>query len=414
MSAFKYQAMQGNGAAVEGVIEAEDRRTALRLLGQRGLFPSRLEPVRGTRVPEAAGAGAATGVVVVESRPGGRVRRKEITAFTRKISALLGAAIPIPQALDSLAEEEENAAMREAVTRMAAAVRKGISLSGALEEHPAMFSRLYISMVRVGEEAGVLPKVMDDLAALMEHEDEVRSEVVTAVAYPVFVLGFGLVTVVVLLTFVLPKLSGMLRDMGTLPLPTRILLGVSGFFRDHWGLMLVAGLGLGFALWRYLGTAAGAAAWDGWKLRLPLVGAVFRASALARFARTLGTLVRAGVSLLPSLRIVEETIGNRVLSAQIARVAEETKGGDSLATPLRKLGLFPRGVVQMVEVGEETGRLDDMLLKVAEIQERETRGRTKTLVSLLAPVLILVVGALVGFMVIALLLPILNISRTMR
>lgn len=412
MSSFRYQAMQVNGTSVEGVVEAEDRRTALRILGQRGLFPSRLEPVTGA-TPGKAALSAPTPVEVPWAA-GGRVRRKEITAFTRKISALLGASIPIPQALDSLAEEEENAALRGAVSRMAEAVRKGVSFSGALEEHPGMFSRLYVSMVRVGEEAGVLPKVMDDLAALMEHEDEVRSEVVTAVAYPVFVLGFGILTVVVLLTAVLPKLSGMLRDMGTLPLPTRILLGVSGFFRDHWVVLALAAAGLGFGLWRYLGTAAGAAAWDGLKLRLPLVGAVFRASALARFARTLGTLVRAGVSLLPSLRIVEETIGNRVLSAQIARVAEETKGGDSLAAPLRKLGLFPRGVVQMVEVGEETGRLDDMLLKVAEIQERETRGRTKTMVSLLAPFLILVVGALVGFMVIALLLPILNLSRNMR
>ena len=150
------------------------------------------------------------------------------------------------------------------------------------------------------------------------------------------------------------------------------------------------------------------------KLRLPLIGAVFRAAALSRFARTLGTLVKSGVSLLPSLKIVENTIGNRILARQIARVAEETRGGDSLATPLRKLGIFPGTAVQMIDVGEETGRLDEMLLKVAEIEERHMRARTKTLISLLAPILILVVGAVVGFMVIALLLPIFKMSRAIH
>ena len=168
---------------------------------------------------------------------------------------------------------------------------------------------------------------------------------------------------------------------------------------------------VGGILW-YLRTPKGAETWDRFKLRIPLVGAVFRSAALGRFARTLGTLARAGISLLPALKIVENTIGNRILAQQIARVAEETRGGDSLAGPLRKLGIFPRTVVQMIEVGEETGKLDEMLLKVAEIEERHMRARTKVLVSLLAPVLILGVGAMVGFMVIAILLPIFKMSST--
>src|SRR5208337_3690900 len=164
----------------------------------------------------------------------------------------------------------------------------------------------------------------------------------------------------------------------------------------------------------YVRSPAGAEMWDRIKLRLPLVGPVFRAAALSRFARTLGTLARSGVSLLPALKIVENTIGNRVLARQIAQVAEETRGGDSLATPLRKLGLFPKTAVQMVDVGEESGKLDEMLLRVAEIEERHMRARTKTLISLLAPALILVVGALVGFMVLALLLPIFKMSRAIH
>jgi type II secretory pathway component PulF len=284
-----------------------------------------------------------------------------------------------------------------------------------LDEHPRLFSKLYASMVRVGEEAGALPRVMTDLADLLEHEDEVRGEVVAAVAYPVFVLGFGIFTVTVLLTFVLPKIMGMLQDMlPILPLPTLILLKVSSVLHHYWFLlMLGAAAAIGASSW-YLRTPKGADAWDGMKLRLPLLGSVFRSAALSRFARTLGTLAKSGVSLLPALKIVEHTIGNRVLAQQVARVAEETRGGNSLATPLRKLSIFPRTVVQMIDVGEETGRLDEMLLKVAEIEERHMRARTKTLISLLAPILILVVGALIGFMVIALLLPIFKMSSALR
>src|SRR6185503_2369846 len=235
--------------------------------------------------------------------------------------------------------------------------------------------------------------------------------VVAAVSYPAFVLCFGLLTVAVLLTVVLPRLFSMLEEMLTvLPLPTLILLRVSGFLMSYWPYILV-GLGaVVVALRWYLNTPGGALGWDKLKLRLPIIGAVFKTAALGRFTRTLGILVKSGVSLLPALKIVENTIGNLMLGNLIARVSEETRGGDSLATPLRKIGVFPNTVIQMISVGEETGTLDQMLLRVAEIEERHMRSKTKTLVSLLAPVLILAVGALVGFMVIALLLPIFRMS----
>lgn len=470
MTSFRYQALQLNGSPVEGVIEADDRKAALQLLGRRGLFPSKLEPCGGARsaakpaprpapaVAPASTEGARANGAAAQAdatadlqpvREGDRregttarsprkparakavaappsdvasatgrtrkVRRKDITTFTRGMSALLGAAIPIPQALDGLAEEEENPTMRAAVADLGEAVRKGVSLSAAMEAHPQMFSKLYVSMVRVGEEAGALPKVMADLADLLEHEDEVRGEVVTAVAYPIFVLGFGILTVAILLTVVLPRLFSMLQEMlPTLPLPTLILLKVSQILHRDWFWVLLALGGSIYGLRKYFLSPRGAEAWDRAKLTLPLIGPVFRSAALGRFARTLGTLARSGVSLLPALRIVEDTIGNRVLAQQVARVAEETRGGDSLAAPLRKLELFPKGVIQMIEVGEETGRLDEMLLKIAEIEERHMRARTKTLISLLAPVLILVVGAIVGFMVVALLLPIFKMSRAVH
>jgi type II secretory pathway component PulF len=191
-------------------------------------------------------------------------------------------------------------------------------------------------------------------------------------------------------------------------------LKVSGFLHQYWPWLLLGGAGTIAAARAAIRTPRGAEAWDRTKLKLPVMGPVFRAAALSRFSRTLGTLVKSGVSLLPALKIVENTIGNLVLAKLISQVAEETRGGDSLAAPLRKLGIFPKTVIQMISVGEETGKLDEMLLKVADIEERHMRARTKTLISLLAPALILVVGALVGFMVIALLLPIFRMSSAIH
>jgi type II secretory pathway component PulF len=414
MNAFRYQAIELNGKAVAGVIEAEDRKAALHQLGERGLFPSDLEICVSSN-GDAAASAATPPAGRMEFGFGKRVKRKDITAFSREMSALLGAAIPIPQALTGIGEEEENPGLREVILKVSDSVRKGASFSAALEEHPKLFSNLYVSMVRVGEEAGELPKVMADLATLLEHEDEVRGEVMAAIAYPAFVLVFGLITVTILLTVVMPQLFNMLREMlQVLPLPTLILLKVSSFMNANWPWLLISTVALIFGLRWYLSRPAGAETWDRLKLRLPVIGPVFRAAALGRFARTLGTLTRSGVSLLPSLKIVENTIGNRVLAKQVARVAEETRGGDSLAAPLRKLNIFPRTVVQMIDVGEESGLLDDMLLKVADIEENHMRARIKTLISLLAPILILVVGALVGFMVIAILLPIFRMSRAIH
>jgi general secretion pathway protein F len=411
MNTFRYQASESGGRSSSGVIEAEDRKTALQLLGRRGLFPSQLEICSGA----AAVSDAAVPAKKFEFHFGARVKRREITAFTREMNALLAAAIPIPQALDSLGEEEENPALRTVVLQIADSLRKGAAFSAALDEHPDLFSKLYVSMIRVGEEAGELPKVMADLADLLEHEDEIRGEVQAAVAYPLFVLVFGIVTVTILLTVVLPRLFSMLQEMlDVLPLPTLILLRVSSGLHQYWPWLLLGLATVFFGARWYLRTPAGAFACDKLKLRLPVMGSVFRSAALGRFARTLGTLEKSGVSLLPALKIVENTIGNRLLAGQVARVAEETRGGDSLAGPLRKLGLFPKTAVQMIEVGEQTGRLDEMLLKVADIEERHMRAKTKTLISFIAPAMILVVGSLVGFMVISILLPIFKMSSAIH
>ena len=410
MTVYRYEAIETNGAPVKGVIEAEDRRKAIHLLRESGLYPSILDTQGSSR--DTAGHRRVEGTILrAAGRLRGGIRRTKITSFTQEMAALLDAAIPIPQALESLGGEEENPALRDVILQIADSVRTGAALSAALCEHPRLFSELYVSMVRVGEEAGVLPKVMADLAEMLDHEDQIRGEVAAAASYPLFVLGFGVITVAVLLTFVFPRLFGMLEEMvDVLPLPTLILLHLSGAIREY-GLWILAGAaGAAFGLHAFLRSPRGAEAWDGWKLRLPVMGPVFRAAALSRFAGTLGILVKSGVSLLTALKIVETTIGNRAMAGLIRQVADETQGGDSLAAPLRSLGVFPRTAVQMISVGEEAGKLDEMLLKVSAIEQRHMRARTKTLISLLAPALILVVGALVGFMVIALLLPIFRMS----
>lgn len=416
MPTFDYTAISNSGTTVKGRIDAQDRKGALQWLDGQGLYPSSLEASSGTVNPQ---TNHKAEPVSIDTPPpfqffGGGVKRKEVTAFTREMAALLEAAIPIPKALQSLGEKEHNPRLKAVVLTLADDVKKGASLSDAMATHERVFSPLYTSMVRVGEEAGALPRVMADLADLLEHEDEIRGEVIVAVSYPAFVLGFGFLTVIVLMLVVLPRLFTMLEEMlDVLPLPTLVLLNVSGFLQAYWFWLLLA-LGLGaFGLVHYCRKPEVKDQLDWLKLHVPVVGPVFLSSALCRFSGTLGVLIKSGVSLLPALEIVQHTVGNRILARMIGDVSEETRGGHSLAAPMRRLGLFPATAVQMIEVGEETGCLDDMLLKIAKIEERHMRNKTKTLISLLAPALILVVGLIIGYMVIALLLPIFKMSQTL-
>lgn len=413
---FHYQAVSKSGGATSGVIDAPDRKSALRQLSEQGLFPSNLQESSESSKPLPSSAPTTTEPTSSKSfHFGTGVKRKEITGFTRELAALLDAGIPVMQALNGIAEELSNPYLKSVIAEVTDSIKHGDSFSDALSKRPEYFSNLYVSMIKVGEEAGVLDTALADLADLMEHEDEVRGEVVSAVSYPAFVLIFGIVTVVLLLSFVMPRLFGMLEEMmDVLPLPTLILLNVSGFIQSYWFWLVLGGGAILFPLAKYLASPRGKRTIDKFKLRAPLIGPVFESAALSRFARTLGTLTRSGVSLLPALQIVEQTIGNRVLAEILASVSEDTRGGDSLAAPLKKSGIFPSSIIQMISVGEESGKLDKMLLKVASIEERNMRGRAKTLISLLAPMMILGIGALIGFIVIALLLPIFKMSQSIN
>lgn len=415
MSHFQYQAVNASGKLDSGVVDAPDRRAALKKLREDGLIAKTLKEANAKDVKRVATA-AKSATPTRPSRPGfggARVKRKHITEFTREIAALLGAGIPVSQALQSLGEEEENPALAEVIQGLGEGLRSGLALSDALAKNPRQFDDLYVSMVKVGEETGALESVMEDLANTMERQDEIRGEMVSAVSYPLFVLGFGVLSVSVLLGFVLPKLFTMLEEMmDTLPLPTLLLINFANFMQNYWYLIALAVVGIAVPVAQYLKKPEGKLAFDRLKLRLPAIGPVVRSAALSRFAQTLGALAKSGVSLLPALKIVEDTIGNRELGRQIASVAEETRGGESLATPLARYQMFPASAIQMIRVGEESGTLDTMLLKIAAIEERHLHAKTKTVISLIAPALILGVGALIGFIVIALLLPIMKMSSS--
>ncbi len=430
MNAFQYDAKRKDGSTLSGTVEAVNRRAALDLLADRELFPLRLERLGGIdseieAASATAGVAGATDVAsgksqvptnaAASTRSTLRVPRKEVTLFTREMATLLAAAVPIPSALAGLGEQCENEVLRRVILELATAVRGGDSLSRAMGRYSKLFPTFYVSMVEVGEEAGALDRVLADLADLLERDDEVRSEVASAIAYPCFVLGLGVVTTFVLLVFVLPRIFAMLDGMdAVLPLPTRVLLATAQFFGTYWWLILASCVGVLVWLRWYVRTPAGAVGWDQFKLRLPVLGGLFRVAALGRFSRMLGTLERSGVPLLKGLEVVTNTVGNRVISRSIEQVTADTRGGDSLARPLRKVGLLPPTMVQLIAIGEETGQLDNMLLRVAAIQERHLRGRSRAVVSLLGPILILCVGAIVGFIVIALLLPIFQMSQALR
>jgi type II secretory pathway component PulF len=339
MSEFRYQAVATTARAWRASSKPMTAG-ALQLLGQRGLFPSRLE----LNSPTAKRHKIPPQKPQRDSRNRGRPHQTQgCHRLDARNQRPARRGIPIPQGVGQPGRRGGKSRAQGGVKKISETVRKGVAFSVALEEHPKLFGKLYSSMVRVGEEGGVLPKVMADLADLLEHEDEVRGEVTAAVAYPVFVLVFGICTVTVLLTVVLPRLFSMLQDMlPVLPLPTLILLKVSHALHSYWPWILIGLAMVAFSADRwYLRTPRGRGKLGQIKLRLPLIGPVVRAAALGRFARTLGTLVKSGVSLLPALENCGKHHRQPRAGPQVARVAEETRGGDSLATPLRKLGFFP-------------------------------------------------------------------------
>lgn len=406
MPQFHYQATTPQGKIVEGVMEAGEERVVVARLHDQGYLPLRVG------LPGQGKSPAALSRFSLPVLPGrGTVGRRDLLVLTQELATLISAGLPLDRALSVLTGLTEKAELKKTVGQILRAVQQGKSLAEALAEYPKIFPPLYVNMVKAGELGGFLDTALQRLAEYMERAQQVQDEVTSALTYPILLTVVGGMSVVILLTYVLPKFAVIFGDLGqALPTSTRILLGISHGLRAYWWAILLAGVGAWFGSRQYLATPQGRLAWDGWRLRVVLIGQLLRKREVGRFARTLGTLLKSGVPLLQALEVVEEVAGNQMVVRALREVRVGVREGQGIAGPLGRSGVFPTLALQMVSVGEETGRLDDMLMRVAEYYERDTYNQIKRLTSLLEPLLILVMGLIVGFVVISMLSAVFSIN----
>lgn len=407
MPQFAYKAKKDDGSVVSGMLQAENERSALDSLGRMGVFPLEI----GSRDDAAPSAAPAS----LRRRPGGRVKAGDVALFTRQLADLLKAGVPLNRALRTLAQQTSNGRLAEVIEAVEKDVMGGGALHEALAKHPKVFDGLFTSMVRAGETGGFLEEVLHRLALFIEKDQELKSRISSALAYPVLLIVIGTFAIAFLMVFFIPRFSEIFKKMGNnLPVPTQIVMGVSTFFRESWALVFVGVAALLFGLQKLAATARGRRAIDRVRLRIPVFGDVVRKGAVSRFSRTLGTLLKSGVPILGALTIAREAMGNRVMMDDIDEAAAGVKQGRGLAEILRRSRHFPPMVVDMIAVGEEGGNLDEVLVNVADSFDREVDRAVRVFVSLFEPALLLVMAALVGFIVIAMLLPVFSLSSMIK
>jgi general secretion pathway protein F len=400
MPVFVYKAADRRGQTVDGVMEAPDARAVVERLHKEAYYPIRVAP-HGERTNWLSFGGSS------------RIRQKDLLALTQQLATLFEAGLPLDRALSILQELADGPRVKAIVTDLLHSVRGGSSFSEALaKHHPRPFSRLYINMVRAGEKGGVLEVSLRRLAEFLEARAAFNEAVVSALAYPLVITTVGAGAIVFLMTFVIPRFASIFQDLGqTIPLPTQILLSVSAALQTYWWVGAILAL-VGVLAWRvWTANPEGRLAWDRTLLRLPLMGALTMKVETARFARTLGTMLRSGVPVLGAMAVVGDMMSNQAVGAAVSRLAEGVKRGGTIAAGMQQHGAFPALAVHMVRVGEETGRLEEMLLKVADTFETDVRTELKRVLGLLEPAIILGMGVLVAFIVVAMLLAIFSINE---
>lgn len=402
MARFVYEAKRSPKEITRGAISADSKNAAIQKISQMGYF------LLSIREEEAAADAATTGAAGAFF---GRVSLKDTTNFTRQLSDLLEAGLTIVKAFDLLANQATNKQFRKVIADIRDHCTSGNPLSDALARHPAVFSDLYVSMVRSGETGGALENILKRLADFSEKQLEVQTKVRTALAYPILMAVVGCATIVILVTFVIPKMAVMFSDLGqALPMPTQILLGISNAVRNYWWLIIAAGAAIVLSLLKVYATDEGRVVIDAAKLNVPIFGPLIKKVEIARFSRTLATLLANGVPMLEALHVVSETIENGVIRKEVETAYAAVREGSSLANGYKKSVIVPATVVNMIAIGEESGHLERSLFKIAEGYERESDEAIKIMMSLLEPALILTLGVVVGFIVIAMLLPIFEIN----
>jgi len=398
MPAYEYRARDRAGKATQGVLEAEGTAAAAHQLDRLGFYPISIEPQRPGRRADYSFARLNSYF--------SRVQPEDFILFNRQMATLISAGLPFLRSLGTIRDQTKSPRLRKILEAVYSEIESGSSFSAALAHHPETFSELYISMIRAGEEGGLLEKVLDRLATLAEQESVQRSRISAALRYPLFVSAALVVAFFILMKFVIPKFVQLYANFGgELPIPTRLMIFANVLFQRFWipgAVLLVAAiLGVRFAL----GTPAGRQLWDTWKIRLPIFGPLFLKSSLSRFSSVFSALLRSGVPLLKTLEIAAATVGNVKIKNVILGIRESVQEGQSIAGPMRAQTVFTPMVVQMVAIGEETGKLDEMLDKVSDYYESEVEFAIRNLTTAIEPLLIVVIGGAVLFLALAIFMP---------
>ncbi len=382
-----------DGQIVEGVIDAADEKAALNILKDSGVIPLKISlPDKGLR-----------------KRFSIRSSKADLLTFTTELSSLLTAGLPLDRSLNILSEISGNRQMDTVIKAVLKSIRGGSSFSDSLRQHPKIFPNLYVNMIRAGESGGVLDVVLEKLNEFLEAAKELRELVLSAMIYPVILFLTGVASIIVLLGYVIPRFSTIFSEIGIqLPLPTRFLISISTVISSYWWLFLIIIVAGWFLFRSYRKTEQGTYQWDSFKLKV--LGEIIRKLETARFSRTLGTLLKSGVPLLQALENAKDVIDNRIIASSIDAVSEDAKEGKGIAGPLYQANAFPQLALSMIKVGEETGQLDLMLLKVAETYEKSLKISLKRFLSLLEPALILIMACVIGFIVISMLMAIFSIT----
>src|SRR2546426_5613052 len=345
----------------------------------------------------------------------GSIKTRDVVIFTRQFSTMINSGLPLVQALTILAEQTDNKALSEVTKKVVFDVESGNTVADALSKHPRAFTNLYVNMVAAGEAGGILDTILMRLATFLEKNDALMRKVKGAMIYPAVIMSVAAIAVAVLLIFVIPTFQNMFASVNLeLPLPTRIVIGMSSILTHYWWAIIGAAGGFVFLLSRYYKTAPGRLQIDKLLLRLPVLGDVIRKSAVSRFTRTLGTLISSGVSILDGLEITARTAGNMVIHNAVMASRASIAGGETIAAPLQKSNVFPPMVISMIAVGEQTGGLDEMLSKIADFYDDEVDAAVSALLALMEPIMIVVLGVIVGGMVVAMYLPIFDMVNAVQ
>jgi type IV pilus assembly protein PilC len=423
MPNFHYTALDGKGEQTSGVVNANSEADALQQLRSSGLYITQLQQ-EGTSTKKVKSAvsksrGKSSGGSI-SIMGGGRVKPKSLMIFTRQLATLIDSGLPLLRSLTVLEKQEPNPALKSAVGNLAESVQGGSTFSESLAQHPRIFNKLYVNMVKAGELGGVLEVVLNRLAEYQEKAQKLKNKIVSAMVYPVIVLFIAVGIMIFLMIAIVPKFKDMFTETDQeLPLISKIVFGFSEFLLTRSFLVpnvvfLFVVLFIFYILFNVWGrTNGGRGVIDMLKLRLPVLGDLQRKSAVSRFARTLGTLVTSGVPILQALNITRDTAGNVVISQAIEKVHEAVKEGETIVTPLQASGVFPNMVISMVDVGEETGQLPEMLLKVADVYDDEVDNAVTALTSILEPIMIVILALIVGAVVFALFLPLIKMISAM-